>query len=94
MTLENAEGLATIAQEIGADVIRGEVRYPSNSGDIEVAGVDIGEYLFELKNHEVVVIVAALGLVGEHPVICGLCLTPSMGSNAQRARQKGKRRSE
>ena len=43
MTLEsNAEELALIAQEIGAEVIRGPVRYPSETGDIEVGGVDTG----------------------------------------------------
>ena len=42
MTLKsNAEELALIAQEIGAEVIRGPVRYPGKLGDIEVGGVDI-----------------------------------------------------
>jgi hypothetical protein len=76
---ENAEELATIAQEIGAEVIRGQVRYPSNTGEIEIGGVDIGEYLYELKGQEVVVIVAPLGPVEEPPIICGLCRTPYEG---------------
>ena len=76
---QNAEELATIAQEIGAEVIRGQVRYPSDTGDIEVGGVDIGEYLYELKGQEVMVIVAPLGPVEEPPVICGLCWTPYDG---------------
>ena len=76
---ENAEELATIAQEIGAQVIRGQVRYPSNTGDIEVGGVDIGEYLYELKGQEVMVIIAPLGPVQELPLICGLCRTPYDG---------------
>jgi hypothetical protein len=50
VTLEaNAEELALMAAEVGAEVIRGEVHYPSEAGDIEVGGVDIGEYLYELK---------------------------------------------
>jgi len=32
-----------LSQEIGAEVIRGPVRYPSELGDTEVGGVDIGE---------------------------------------------------
>jgi hypothetical protein len=76
---QNAEELAAIAQEIGADVIRGQVRYPSDTGDIEVGGVDIGEYLYELKGQEVVLIVAPLGPVEDPPVICGLCRTPYEG---------------
>ena len=79
MIRENAEELALMAQEIGAEVIRGQVRYPSNTGDIEVGGVDIGEYLYELKGEEVMVIVAPLGPAQEPPVICGLCWTPYDG---------------
>jgi len=37
--------------------------------------VDIGEYLYELKDQEVVVIVAPLFPVQELPVFCGLCGT-------------------
>jgi hypothetical protein len=76
---ENAKELASIAQEIGAEVIRGQVRYPSDSGDIEVGDVDIGEYLYELKGQEVMVIVAPLGPVEEAPIICGLCRIPYVG---------------
>jgi len=72
----NAEELAVIAQEIGAEVIRGPVRYPSEMGDIEVGGVDIGEYLYELKGQEVVLVKAPIGPVEELPIICGLCATP------------------
>jgi len=80
MTLKsNVEELALMAQEIGAEVIIGPVRYPSESGDIEVGGVDIGEYLYELKDQEVIVIVAPLGPVEEPPTICGLCRTPYDG---------------
>jgi len=73
---ENAEELLLIAQETGAEVIRGPVRYPGHLGDIEVGGVDIGEYLYELKDQEVLVIVAPLDPVQELPTICGLCGTP------------------
>jgi len=72
---DNAEELALIAQEIGAEVIRGPVRYPSEMGDIAVGPVDIGEYLYELKGQEVVVIVAPPNPVQEMPTICALCGT-------------------
>ena len=52
------------------------MRYPGELGDIEVVGVDIGEYLYELKDQEVMLIVAPLGPVEELPIICGLCGTP------------------
>lgn len=66
---------ALIAQEIGAEVIRGPVRYPGHLGEIEVDGVDIGEYPCELKDQEVVVIVAPLNAMQEMPIFCGLCGT-------------------
>jgi len=76
MFSSNTEELALIAQEIGAEVIRGPVRYPGKLGDIEVGGVDIGEYLYELKDQEVMLVIAPIGPVQELPVICGLCGTP------------------
>jgi len=74
--LDNANELALIAQEIGAEVIRGPVRYPSETGDIEVGGVDVGEYLYGLKDQEVMLVIAPTGPVEELPLICGLCTTP------------------
>ena len=80
MTLKsNAEELALTAQEIGAEVIRGPVRYPSETGDIEVGGVDIGEYLYDLKDQEVMLVIAAIGPVEEPLIHCGLCRTPYEG---------------
>lgn len=75
MTLKSdAHELALIAQEIVAEVIQGPVRYPGRLGDIEVGGVDtFGEYLYELKGQEVMLIVAPLGPVEELAIICGLC---------------------
>lgn len=77
MTLKsNAEELAFMTQGIGAEIIRGAVRYYSEIGDIAVGAVDIGDYLYELKGQEVVLIVAPLGPVKELPIIRGLCGTP------------------
>ena len=77
MTLKsNTEELALIAEEIGAEAIRGPVRYPGKLGDIEVGGVDIGEYLYELKVQEVMLVIAPVGSVEEPPTLCGLCRTP------------------
>jgi hypothetical protein len=83
---DNTDELALIAQEIGAEVIRGPVRYPSELGDIAVGGVDIGEYLYELKDQEVMLIVAPIGRVEELPIICGLCGTPYDGDECPTCR--------
>lgn len=43
MTLKsNAEELALIGQEIGAEVIRGPVRYPGREGGLDLGGTDSG----------------------------------------------------
>ena len=77
MTLKSsAKELALIAQEIGAEVIPGPVRYPSEMGDIPVGGVDIGEYPHDLKDQEAMLVIAPLGPVEELSLICGLCRTP------------------
>lgn len=53
---DNAEELAVIAEQIGAQVIRGAVRYPGREGGFEVGEVDIEELLYELKDQEVVMV--------------------------------------
>ena len=86
--MSHAAELALIAQEIGADVIRGPVRYPGKLGDIEVGSVDIGEYLYDLKDQEVMLISAPLGSVEELPLICGLCGTPYEADECPVCRQE------
>jgi len=85
---DNAEELALMAQEIGAQVIRGAVRYPSESGDIEIGGVDIGEFLYELKGQEVMLVIAPIGPAVELPIICGLCGTPYAEDKCPTCRQE------
>jgi hypothetical protein len=80
--------LALIAEEIGAEVIPGPVRYPSDSGDIEVGGVDIGEYLYELRDQEVMLIIVPIGPVDELPLVCGLCGTPYQDDACPTCRQE------
>jgi hypothetical protein len=72
----NAEELANIAQETGADVLRGPLRYPSESGSWQLGDVDLGEFLTRYWDHEVVVIVASVGKAGEvekEKYVCGIC---------------------
>ncbi|TKJ30159.1 MAG: hypothetical protein CEE40_05800 [Chloroflexi bacterium B3_Chlor] len=77
MTLkDNAEELALIAQEIGAEVRRGTAGYPGREGRFDVAEFEIEELLYKLKDQKVVLIIAPLGPTEELPVICGLCGTP------------------
>lgn len=44
--VDNVEELATIAQEIGAQVIRGPVCYPGVDGGLDVGDVDMDGLLY------------------------------------------------
>jgi hypothetical protein len=80
MTLKsNAEELTVIAEEIGAQVIRGAVSYPGREGGFDMGDVDLETVLWDLKDQELVMIIAPLGPVEERAVICGLCGTPYEG---------------
>lgn len=85
---DDAKELALIAKEIGAQVIRGRIRYPGREGGLDVGGVGIEEFLYELKDREVVIIIAPLGAVRQLPTICGLCMTPYSGDECPRCRQE------
>lgn len=54
------------------------MRYPGHLGDVDAGGVDIGEYLCELKDQEVMLIIARL--------ICGPCRTPYEGDECPTCR--------
>ena len=69
----NAEELATIAQETGAEVLRGALRYPSESGGWQLGDLDLSEHLDEYRDQEMVVIIASLGKTEAERVICGIC---------------------
>jgi hypothetical protein len=41
----NASELATIACEVGAEVVEGDLRYPSETGSWQLGEVDLGEHM-------------------------------------------------
>ena len=69
----NAQELANIAEETGAEVLRGALRYPSDSGGWQLGDVDLSEHLDTYRDHEVVLIIASVGKAGKKPVTCGIC---------------------
>ena len=69
----NVEELAAIAQETGAELLRGALRYPSESGGWQLGDLDLSEYLDKYRGQEVVVIIASLGKTEAERVICGIC---------------------
>lgn len=69
----NAEELATIAQETGAEVLKGALRYPSESGGWQLGDVDLSEHLDKYRDREVMLIIASVGKAGKEKVTCGVC---------------------
>lgn len=69
----NARGLATIAQEIGADISSGDLRYPSETGGWQFGDLDLSEYLDRYRDQQVIVIIASIGPAPEPSYTCGIC---------------------
>jgi hypothetical protein len=69
----NAEELANIAEETGAEVLRGALRYPSESGGWQLGDVDLGEHLGKYRDREIIVTIASVGKAERKPHICGIC---------------------
>ena len=69
----NAEELANIAKETGAQVIRGPLRYPSETGSWQLGDVDLGEHLWQYRDHEVTLILAVTGEAEPEQFVCGIC---------------------
>jgi hypothetical protein len=71
--LSNVNELATIATETGAEVLRGSLRYPSESGGWQLGDLDLSEHLWQYRDCEVTVIIAATGKAEPERVVCGIC---------------------
>ena len=68
----NTQELANIAEETGAEVLRGPLRYPSETGYWQLGDVDLSECLSRYRDCEVTVIIAATG-EAEEQITCGIC---------------------
>jgi phage FluMu protein Com len=69
----NVEELANIAAETGAEVLRGPLTYPSETGGLQLGDLDLSEYLHRYRDCEVTLIIAATGEAEEKPIVCGIC---------------------
>jgi hypothetical protein len=72
----NAEEIANIAEEAGAEVLRGDLRYPSYSGGWQLGKIDFSEHLAKDRDHEIVIVIASVGKAGEvekEKLVCGIC---------------------
>ena len=69
----NAEELANIAEETGAEVLRGSLRYPSETGSWQLGDTDLGEHLERYRDCELVLVIAATSRAEEDRTVCGIC---------------------
>ena len=72
----NAEEIAQIAEETGAEVLRGDLRYPSYSGGWQLGDIDLSEHFAKYRDHEIVIVIASVGKAGQverERYVCGIC---------------------
>ena len=69
----NAEELGNTAQEAGAEVLRGPLRYPGESGGWQLGDLDLSEHLDKYRDRNLVVIIGSVGKAEEEQVVCGVC---------------------
>jgi hypothetical protein len=70
---EDADRLAQIAREVGADVLEGGLSSPSETGSWQLCDVDLGEYLDRYRDKQVVLIIAPVGDAPAPTYTCGIC---------------------
>ena len=59
----NASELKQIAAEVGADVLEGGLRYPSETGGWQLGDLDLSEYLDRYRDQRLVIVIAPLLVV-------------------------------
>jgi hypothetical protein len=68
----NMQELAAIAREIGADVLEGAPRYPSDTGGCQLGDLDLSEYLDRCRDQRLVRIIAPVGEAEPATYTCGI----------------------
>ena len=69
----DASELSAIACEVGAEVLEGNLRYPSQSGSWQLGDVDLSEYLDRYRDQRLMVVLVPLDMAEEDTVTCGVC---------------------
>jgi hypothetical protein len=54
-------------------VLRGALRYPSETGSWQLGDVDLSEYLEKYRDRRVVLIIASVSKASQEKVTCGVC---------------------
>ena len=68
-----ASQLATIAREAGAEVLEGNLRYPSSSGGWQLGSVDLHNYLGRHRDQRLMLILVPAGKAETETLTCDVC---------------------
>ena len=69
----NIQEIAVMADEVGADILQGVLRYPSDTGGWQLGDLDLSEYLDRYRNERLVLIIAPVGQASDPTYTCGIC---------------------
>jgi hypothetical protein len=70
---DNAAELAILARDLGAEVLTGHLRYPSETGGWQLGDLDFDEHLAHFRDQPCVVIIAPIGPPEPATYRCGIC---------------------
>jgi len=68
-----ASQLATTAREIGAEVLEGNLRYPSGTGGWQLGDVDLHDYLGRHRDQRLMLILVPAGKAETETITCDVC---------------------
>ena len=69
----NVSQLATIAREAGAEVLEGNLSYPSRTGGWQLGDVDLGDLLGRYRNQRLMVVLVPVGKYESETITCDVC---------------------
>jgi hypothetical protein len=73
MPVDRASELANLAREVGAEILEGALRYPSETGSWRLGDVDLGEYLDKYRDQRLMIVFVPTGKAEKETVTCGIC---------------------
>ena len=69
----NAHELAQIASKVGADILEGVLRYPSDTGGWSLGDLHLSEHRDRYRDQRPVLIIAPVGEAEPATYTCGVC---------------------
>jgi rubrerythrin len=69
----SANKLASVAREVGAEVLEGELRYSAKTGRRHLGDVDLSLHLDRFRDQRLMVVLAPLARSEEQTFACGVC---------------------